>query len=305
MSGYDKWLKAWGYGKEEIIVVFYNSHLLGLAREMHCFKSQNNRAFAKINSCVVYTFGQLPGEPGYPDPQAALALAISHLETGSPLPRSISAMNMYDPDGLTTSGPHFFEFDGAGNITKTLEFDSEGPKFVPDACFTCHGRGHFLPFMPSLYTFSSRPGYTLNDQLEKFLDLNLGLPTSIVVSFRNDGRADKFLFDGSRTDLAGNLSELAQGPDVPSGWQRHPGFFKNVLVPYCFGCHAVLRPGTLQFRTHADFVANAARIRVAVCGQHTMPDSSAGYRRFWSTGLPALALNDVLPPPTAGEPTCQ
>jgi hypothetical protein len=296
-----RWLQAWQRGRDDIVVVFYDSHVLGLAREMHCFKNHDRLAFVPIDSCVAYNFGQLPGEPGYPDPQASLALAISHLETGSPAPRSVSAIDMYDPDSLTGTGTDFFEFDGTGNLTKTLLFDSEGPKFVPDACSTCHGGkrrgavfsdGYFLPFMPSLYTFSSRAGYTLNDQLDKFATLNSGVP-----SFWG-GRVDRFLFSASRT-------ELAQGPTAPSGWRQQPGFFSNVLVPYCFGCHAVLPPGTLQFGTPADFVANAAKIRAAVCGQHTMPASSAAYRRFWSTGLQQLALNDVLPPPGSGEPTCR
>src|SRR6185436_15815345 len=195
------------------------------------------------------------------------------------------------------TGTDFLESDGAGNLTNTLVFDSEGPKFVPDGCSTCHGgrrtgaaygSGSFLPFMPSLYTFSSQSGFTLNDQLDKFATLNSGLP-------RSGSRADTFLFSTSRT-------ELAQGPTAPAGWRLQPGFFGNVLVPYCFGCHAVLQPGTLQFGTQADFVANAGKIRAAVCGQHTMPASSAGYRRFWTTGLPQLALNDVLPPPGPGEP---
>jgi len=293
-----RWLGRWRIG-QEVVVVFYDSHLLGLAREMHCFKNNTGpMAFAVIDSCLVYNFGPLAGEAGYPDPAGALAQAISHLETGSPLPRSISAIDMYDPQGLT-AGTDFFEFDGLGNITTTLSFDSEGPKFVPDACDTCHGGrrgpsyffiGSFLPFIPSLYTFSSRAGYTLNDQLDEFSQLNNLTP--------HINRADYILRSTSR-------QELAQGPEVPPGWKQEPGFFSNVLVPYCLGCHTELPTGTLQFLTQADFVANASRIRAAVCGQHTMPASAPAYFRFWSTGIQQLALNDVLPPPGPGEPTCQ
>ena len=293
-----RWLGRWRIG-QEVVVVFYDSHLLGLAREMHCFKNNTGpKAFAVIDSCLVYNFGPLAGEAGYPDPTGALAQAISHLETGSPLPRSISAIDMYDPQSLV-GGTDFFEFDGLGNITTTLLFDSEGPKFVPNACDTCHGgrrgpsyfdTGYFLPFIPSLYTFSSRAGYTLNDQLDKFSELNGFMPSY--------NRADYFLRTTSR-------QWLANGPEVPPGWKQAPGFFSNVLVPYCLGCHAALPTGTLQFFTQADFVANASRIRAAVCGQHTMPASAAAYFRFWSTGLQQLALNNVLPPPGPGEPTCQ
>jgi len=78
----------------------------------------------------------------------------------------------------------FYVYDEQENLSSTAALDREGPKSVPQMCMACHGGTYspathaafgasFLPFDVFSFKYSEKPGLRLDDQQEKFRQLNL------------------------------------------------------------------------------------------------------------------------------------
>ena len=132
---------------------YINAFDLGFGRQMHCI--DNGRA-----SCYVENFLN----PGTNREEFAATVTMERMNLRS---KSIVAFFVYDPDG---------------NRINQIPLDSEGPKSVPESCYSCHGGGsHFgapqegaqyLPWDTELLKEWEGHG-TLDSQKESFRKLNL------------------------------------------------------------------------------------------------------------------------------------
>ena len=136
----------------ELRSVYFNSVDLEFGRDMHCVEHKRDRfgaigLYARANNlylgegevivgaaCWVANHGPEPGTTDFPNPTKALAEAGEGKN-----PFAIVAMEWKAGQGVK-----FYAFGRDGRLVTAAALDSEGPKFVPNACLACHG-GLFDP----------------------------------------------------------------------------------------------------------------------------------------------------------------
>ncbi|MEQ9499639.1 MAG: hypothetical protein RIT81_22320 [Deltaproteobacteria bacterium] len=271
--------------------VYYNKIDLELGRDMHCVKQNGSAATA----CYVTNYGDPnvspPGQPGPGDPQGpALAATIARNDDG--LVATV-AMEYRPNDALNRVT--FFAFAPDGTRLGGVELDSEGVKGIPGACLSCHGGfyeggthsvtgAHFLPFDVDNFAYSTKVGYRLVDQQDDFRALNKVAvdtgPTPAITELVN-GWYDN------------NLG--TNGPDqdtdwMPAGWSSQDVVYREVVKPYCRGCHVALEDPALSatrnkpdFATFAEFDSYAYAIQQRVCAERDMPHAEVTRRRFFDS----------------------
>lgn len=267
--------------KNDISAIYYNFGDLGFGREMHCNKSNDG-----VIGCAVTNYGQPGG-----DATIALNLALSQNT-----PIATVAME-YRPSAVSDPVT-FMVYDGAGNPLTEAALDSEGAKATPLICVSCHGGTYdpnthsisgtnFLPFDTDELLYANTKGFTLNEQADKFRQLNA------IVAQTNP-------IDGIKSVIAGwygTVGVNTQGNTldntfVPAGWADQKDLYRNVVKPYCRSCHNSLA-APLSWPTSADFIGLKAQIQDDVCNRAAMPRSEQTVRHFWQSGASA-SLVDAL-----------
>jgi hypothetical protein len=190
----------------------------------------------------------------------------------------------YDPDG----------WGWGWKISTTATFDTEGPKYTPNACLTCHGGtvnsqgvvtgASLLPIDPGLVALggaSQEPIRALN----AIVAASGASPA--VVSYLNGLYGGKVATPGT----------VAPTSYVPSAWSQQAELFQTVVKPDCLMCH-LATPAARSFGTAANFIQNKALIYADVCSAHVMPNAQVPYQHFWtaqgSLGATAVSLSGYM-----------
>jgi hypothetical protein len=168
------------------------------------------------------------------------------------------------------------------NSAVPSKLDSQGQKFAPHVCLSCHGGrfnpadnsvidGRLLPIDPSRVVFSTLPGATRADQEMKIQDINRSVydaGTPLVQEY-----VSKM--------YGGNWSLPARDDIVPAGWSGQQNLWNTVVRPYCIMCH-MAQLGPLAFASFNDMMSVKDRVRKSVCTDGTMPHSEVTFRQFWA-----------------------
>jgi len=264
---------------------YYNQGDLELGRDMNCVKKLTGTALA----CYVTNYGDPAGAPGPGNSAtASLAAAIAHNTAGL-----VATVAMEYRPNNAANRVTFFAFDAAGNRVTKVVLDGQGAKNMPGACLSCHGGrfnnatdsiagGHFLPFDVDNFSYSTAVGYTLSAQQDAFRALN-GLivganPTPAITELVN-GWYDNNLTPG--------------GPDqdtdfVPTGWVGHEVVYREVVKPYCRGCHVTLddpaaAPQIFDINTYAELYNFRFVAMTRACELYDMPHSEVARNKFWQS----------------------
>ena len=246
----DKWLAENDFTDHPHLVHsadYINAFDLGFGRQMHCI--DNGRA-----SCYVENFLN----PGKDNEKFAATVTMER-------------MNLSDKSIVA-----FFVYDEEGKRMNQIGLDSEGPKSVPESCYSCHGGnshfgapqegGQYLPWDIDLLKEWEGHG-TLESQAESFRQLNR-------IAWSDADRTDKTeietlieswyggppfigtVFDSSPfheiedqkivpkdiskkdwfTDATGYL-DLAVISERRDRYFRERSLYTNVYTQYCRSCH--------------------------------------------------------------------
>jgi hypothetical protein len=269
-----------------VTATYWNHGDLELGRHMNCVKKTTSAALA----CYVTNYGD-PTTVG-PGP-------------GDDLGRSLAAAVARDPDGVVatvameyrpgaaTNKVTFFAFDDTGARVTRVALDSEGLKTLPGACISCHGGrfnsstdsvagGHFLPFDVDNFTYSTTAGFTLAAQQDSFRALN-----KLVASAGPTPAITELINGWYHNDLG------TAGPDqdtdfVPTGWSGQEVTYREVVKPYCRGCHVTLddaaaAPAITDFNSYAELNGLRFTAMNRVCELHDMPHAEVTRKRFWQS----------------------
>ena len=257
-----EWQTVYGFPGDATEALYFSEDL-GVARHMRC------REDGDLFACyVTYFDGDTEEE--------ALADAIA----GENI--IFSTAIVYSATASTTDDPlKFYGYDSTGALTNTIPFDSEGEKYVPHSCTTCHGgqfstdsviNGRLIPFSPRNMHFSSEAGYTRAEQEESFRIYN-----SYIISTSLKDVATDFV-EGSYPDGVHNVGSVFDDSYIPESWDT--GAFSSTLYteiaqPYCQTCHLQVYAGPMIAPS------NMSSAEDYIMGEFDMPHSEQLFKDFW------------------------
>jgi hypothetical protein len=268
-------------------LTYYNLGDLATGREIRC----KTRATAAGTGAACTTFNYGPFGSAAAD---ALDLAVSGRIAGGGKGAFANVSMVYDPPITAPNAVKFMVFNAAGALLTSAQLDTRGDNTsIPNNCINCHGSdgrydaathsvigARFLPFDPSAFVFSDRPGMTRGDQEAAMRALN----QAFLAAAPSDALAETVRgWYGGGAALTG----AADPSVVPAAWQgpATAPTYRNVIATACRGCHAS-RSDALAFATPDQLRARAADIVQAICGAgnaaHAMPSAEASLARFWS-----------------------
>jgi hypothetical protein len=177
----------------------------------------------------------------------------------------------------------------AYTLTDHVSFDSEGTKYPPNACLSCHGGkltpngvtgATLLPIDPGLVT-PVKPGYdAFNFPVYGYDPGNARKVNQAVMGAAPSPAVARYL-----TGLYGMDPRISTGPGdsnyVPQGWKQQANVYNTAIRPHCMMCH-LAGPSNLDFTVPSNFYQNKDLIYAAVCSAHSMPHSEAPYKAFWT-----------------------
>ena len=255
--------------------------------------------YAITTTCYATAHGIVPGEPGFNDLNT-----ITRPGEGTGTDFILGMVISKDPTGSTflvvlrdsvTRGAEG-RVSWYGKLAERVSLDTEGQKYLPHACLSCHGGKYntttykvdgasFLPLDPDLLAFSSPA--EKGAQQEKMRKINAMIvtsaPTSAVAAYIRG-------LYGNSVSVPGTLAKVDY---VPQGWSQQPGFYRSVVKQYCSTCH-LAAPEYLNFASWENFEQNKALIKAAVCNAHTMPHSELQYKAFWTKDTGPVYLPGLL-----------
>jgi len=270
-----------------IEAVYGNPGDLGVGRRSFCAQVTRTEGLPGVYTvCYAAAHGIAAGEPGFND-----SSVITNPGEGQGEDFLLAMVITKEPTGTVfmVFGPTTVLQDASWTVNKyklspTVTLDSEGPKYVPHACLSCHGGKYnetthkvdgasFLPIDPNLQSFASAADKEI--QQERIRRINEMIAKSgsapAVVAYING-------LYGNQVSMPGRTAI----PDfVPTGWRTQSGFYKSVVRPYCATCH-LAAPSSWNFASWSNFKENATLIKVAVCNAHTMPHAELQYKAFWT-----------------------
>jgi hypothetical protein len=292
-NGYPTW-------HSPVAMAFYgNATELGFGRDVGCWQWPNSLGTVTVGMVTFCLAGNHGTPPGPQLPDAATVGATVAANTGGAgqtyglivtSPTMGQFFASYVPDH--TQGPGVTPLQ-LGNIawgtdwkeSATTTLDSEGPKYTPNVCLTCHGGtvnpasgkvtgASLLPIDPGLVVF---PGNRAAQE-ESIRQINAmivnSMPTAAISDYING------LYSG-KVSVPGTTS---QANYVPASWSQQAQLFQAVVKSDCLMCH-LATPAARNFGSAAGFMQNKAAIYADVCNAHSMPNAEVPYVRFWtSTG---------------------
>jgi hypothetical protein len=317
VSGFDDWTddsydSLNGFIEWDKEAVYGNTVDLGVGRRTRCFQ-QLQVGLSGITPvsglrtvCYATAHGLPPGRPGF------VGQDTTHPSPGDGGGDFILAMMIIKD----LSGAHFYVLKSHSyndaykhhpvavpQFKATL--DSEGGKFIPHVCLSCHGGTYnptthvvdgasFLPLNPSLLAFASAGDLALQQW-------NIARVNEIIMNADPKSAVADFI----RGLYPGNIDspQVVATPDfVPIGWSQQAGLYRQIVGPYCANCH-MAAPSAYNFMSYDNFMANKAAIFLAVCKAHTMPHAEIPFKALWTSDTGSLYLPGLLAT-VLGYPSC-
>jgi hypothetical protein len=280
VNGFDTVGRALAGYEAAVTATYFNKGDLELGRRMFCTKKIN----AGDVACYVTNYGD-PAGSGGPGPQQseAAALAAAVAQNSAALVATV-AME-YRPNDAANRVT-FFAFNATRNRVTSVVLDREGAKNMPGACLSCHGGrfsgttdsvagARFLPFDVDNFSFSTTTGFRLADQQAAFRALNdLVLKTGPTAGITELVAG---WYDGNTAPSGPNQDTEF----VPAGWSSQPDVYREVVKPYCRGCHLAL--DVVDFNTFAELQAFQALALDRVCELYDMPHAQVTRENFWAS----------------------
>jgi hypothetical protein len=287
----------------ETQAVYYNAGDLGLGREMHCIIHNANARACYVTN---YTTFDGNGDPIFGGDDNHIQDALDHAIKGFSHPgqkfaNRIATVAMVEFPGQPIL---FMAFDANDMLTGKAKLDkSNDPNDdVPKNCMTCHaGKGsfngaqvtdaHFLPFDLDSFQYSTRAGFTRDNQLEEFRKLNT------IIQFTKQTDAGRDLLHGWYPPSGPRFATTPEfhGDFVPTAWaQDHNAggdkLYNAAIKPYCRTCH--IAQENLSWDTPEQFQAFKGPIAENVCaaGPKVMPQSLLTQDNFWNSSARAHIL---------------
>jgi hypothetical protein len=182
-------------------------------------------------------------------------------------------------------------------------FDSEGPKYVPQVCMSCHG-GTFnprtglvdgatlLPVDPGLVDAGANRAAAEEPIRRVNAAVFMSNPSPSVVSYITG-------MYGGRVGIPG---AVAAPNYVPTGWASEANLYTSVVKKNCAMCHLATNPA-YDFLSAGNFLQNKALIQAAVCGAASMPHAEVPFNRFWTEDTGPIYVPGLLAA-RLGYPSC-
>ena len=186
-------------------------------------------------------------------------------------------------------------------LRPTAEFDSEGPKFAPHVCLSCHGGTYdpvsklvkgasLLPIDPSLVQvqanrfFDHKP-VEAEEKIRRINSLIRQRYSSPAIAAYIEGLYGGFA--GSRR-LVDEPGTRAMPGYVPPGWGTvtERRLYLDFVKKDCAMCH-LAGPQHLNFLSANNMLANKNLVHAAVCGARSMPHAEVPFKRFWTSRVGA------------------
>jgi hypothetical protein len=166
----------------------------------------------------------------------------------------------------------------AYTLTDHVSFDSEGTKYPPNACLSCHS-GKLTPNgVTGATLLPIDPG--LIKPVEGFDAGNARKVNQAVMGAAPSPAVARYL-----TGLYGIDPRISTGPAdsnyVPQGWKQQANVYNTAIKPHCAMCH-LAGPSNLDFTIPSNFYQNKDLIYAAVCSAHSMPHAEPPYKAFWT-----------------------
>ena len=215
-------------------------------------------------ACWVANHGPEPGTTDFPNPTKALA------EVGEGKnPFAIVAM-----EWKVGQGVKFYAFGRDGRLVTAAALDSEGPKFVPNACLACHG-GLFDPQAGEVQGAAFLPFDVSTFRLRSDLPYDFAKLNALVANTREGRDAITEFVDG-----------LNREGDhyVPVSWAGKEDVYRQVIKPYCRTCHLAVRPDVIA--SAQQFQGQSTRLQAVLCNIGSMPHAEVPFKRLWSSPDP-------------------
>jgi hypothetical protein len=310
-----------GFPGGEVTATYYNDGDLGLGREMHCKSFAAGGGLTGV-ACYVTNYSGVDNTPTFDvDPNIVLADAIAHQHSFA------TVAMVYTPPANVENSVKFVVYKQDGTQALHAQLDSVGTHVsVPNNCLTCHGissfyndqdhkvngNAKFLAFDPFAFKYSTQAGFTLNEQQEKFRQLNalikLTAPTAAISQ----------LIDGMYAPNAVTTpGAFANDAYVPDAWatanstMAGTSAYLGIIKPGCRTCHASATNASLDFLEPDDWSPLIPTIRNDVCkktagGQrgHAMPQAERVSKKFWASGGRAYLMTGYAASPPDGLEAC-
>jgi hypothetical protein len=309
-----------GFPGGEVTATYYNDGDLGLGREMHC-KSFPVGGLTGV-ACYVTNYSGTDNVATFDgDPTVILADAIAHQHAFA------TVAMVYTPPANVENSVKFVVYKKDGTQSLTAQLDSVGTHVsVPNNCLTCHGissfyndgdhkvngNAKFLAFDPFAFKYSTQTGFTLNEQQEKFRQLNALVkqtsPTT-AISQLIDG-----MYDPNPVTTPGAFANDAY---VPDAWRNAnnsiagTSAYLGIVKPGCRTCHASATSASLDFLEPDDWSPILQTIRNDVCSKtagatrgHPMPQAERVSKKFWASGGRAYLMTGYAVSPPDGLEAC-
>jgi hypothetical protein len=283
---FQKWLTANGFetGFRSNDVVFFNPNEIGLGRRVNCRK--RIEGLQTIVACYNTKFGEVGGNVDQMLEETADLVA----------PGDSVAME-FSPGGLSAGrNVKFFIYGPDGKLKTKTAFDTEGyVKYVPHVCLHCHSgplglalenHAKFVTLDPHEYKYMSSGPYTLENQQERFRQLN----EMISYAVQHTGPPWK-LMESIYPSTSGTPGVHIPGTKairqpVPDGWRDAPEIWTKIVKPSCRTCHMNFDLPSLTFETSKDgFLSMGAGM---MCSTGEMPNAMAPQLRLFRSTNPFL-----------------
>ena len=268
------WKASYGFNDvDETRAVYFNNADLGFGRDMHC------RKWSAVDvACYVVNHGFGPDSPA----RLSVNAAIDNKHTLATV-----AMVYTNADARVS----FYVYGPDESLLNKVALDSEGNKYVPHLCLSCHGGtyndttnavsgANFLPFDLASFQYSVRAGYSRADQEEAFRQLNAMVRDTLPLSRTIELIDGWYAATGGVYQPGSVQDNTFVAPDYNAS-ESDRDLYNNVVKPYCRTCHIAQ-----GFDLGTPAAVSVARN--AVFNGHYMPHSEKTARLFWDSPAPAL-----------------
>jgi hypothetical protein len=294
------------------VVIYYTMNELEPGRELGCAEFDDKPGAGGVEmrgiACYVTNYGAASR-----DTYNSLRMAAEGLH-----PKNTVSLT-YRPSAAPDYQIQFYAYDGQGKRLEWAQFDTLGPRPVPQVCLNCHGgyydrerhlarSARFLPIDPNLMSFADgsagTSGLTRAAQEERLRKIN-ALSTRTPLTPAQREMLDELY--GGALYVPGTASRSQWYPRAWRDTAEHRQLFDQVVKPNCTTCHQAMQTGPQgplavydQFASPSAFLDTG--LSGAICGTFDMPNAEATRTNFWQPagtpiihdGVPYDAPADVL-----------
>jgi mono/diheme cytochrome c family protein len=338
-STFEKWKAVNRFDSgtgEQVTVVFGDTRDLGYGRRMTGRRNPDGTVAFFVENYLVtaaagYTYNSLSLDASVVrDPKWFLGINAIEFSPG--------------PNG-GPSFPKWYNFNPVTGQRNTLvDLDGRGDKAMPGPCITCHGgrgdalpplqaggkqpfnlvqnsasqargdvQGHLHAFEADTFDFSTKPGFTRDEQEAAIKKLNTWVLCTYPLAAPSAHPEDACRRQANVSEWQGTAAaeiKAAYGGDglpspkfadtyVPQSWVTagQSTLYREVIVTSCRACHTMRGSGgnsDIDFTNYDKFVTYAERIKSHVFERGNMPLAKIVFEAFWGSANRPKLLADFL-----------